>query len=110
MKEARSLTKPNDGFITQLKDLDDQLFGQKKKDTIEDPFTLKKRQEIEAEKAALKSAVKLKDRVKLFAEPTEPDSRSSSPQITANKLKWDPDVNRPQDDDKITYKQEVITY
>lgn len=60
--------------MKQLQKLDSELYGVNKKDEIEDPFTRKKRLEIEAEKEMLKGGVKLKDRVKLWADPTSPSS------------------------------------
>lgn len=121
VKEVRSFTKPNDGFISQLRALDDELFGAKKKDNIEDAFTLKKRKEIEAEKAALKNNVKLKDRVKMFAnQENEHDERSNSPLISNSpaRVKWNPESNNNNtnirntpyngdQDSKFVYKHEV---
>ena len=69
VKEARSFVKPSDGLMKQLEKLNENLFGKNQKEEIEDPFTRKKRLEIEAEKAALSKGVKLKDRVKMFADP-----------------------------------------
>ncbi|KAI1283791.1 Dual specificity protein phosphatase 19 [Halotydeus destructor] len=110
VKEARSLTKPNDGFMKQLLQLDDQLFGTKKKDDIEDPFTLRKRQEIEAEKAQLKNAVKMKDRLAMFAaQNSSRDSgdRVPSPSAGSVRSKWSgPEVASEKKQFVPVYKNE----
>lgn len=67
VKEARSFVRPSDHFMEQLQALNDELFGFNEKDDIEDAFTKKKRQEIEAEKNMLKGGTKIRERVKLFA-------------------------------------------
>ena len=97
VKEARSFVRPSDAFMKQLKSLDEELFGANKKDDIEDAFTKKKRQEIEAEKAMLKTGVKLKERVKIFGDAVTPEALSPSvtplPPVSAGSLrnKWNPE-------------------
>lgn len=68
VKEARSFVKPNDGFIKQLKDYEVKLRGvQEVKDSgIDDPFALRKKQEIEQEKAMVAGAASVKNRMKMF--------------------------------------------
>ena len=104
VKEARSFVKPSEAFMKQLKDLDEELFGVNKKDDIEDAFTKKKRQEIEAEKEMLKGRVKLTEKVKMFADITSPEVsspgtaplRTESPALGSVKSKWNQNIN--QDD------------
>lgn len=103
VKEARSFVRPSDSFMKQLKQLDEELFGANKKDDIEDAFTKKKRQEIEAEKEMLKGRVKLTEKVKMFADITSPEigtsvtgssmNRISSPALGSVRSKWNPESN-----------------
>ena len=111
VKEARSFVRPSDSFTRQLKELDQKLFGENKKDDIEDAFTKKKRQEIEAEKAALQTGVKLKDRAKLFASPEVNESvslrgcESPAPVQTPGTLKnkWNPPAPDPLEASRLAY-------
>lgn len=68
VKEARSFVKPNEGFIKQLKEYEVKLRGaEKAKDSgIDDPFALRKKQEIEQEKAMVAGAASVKNRMKMF--------------------------------------------
>ena len=68
VKEVRSFVKPNDGFVKQLKDYEVKLRGaQQVKDSgIDDPFALRKKQEIEQEKAMVAGAASVKNRMKMF--------------------------------------------
>ncbi|KAG9511256.1 Dual specificity protein phosphatase 19 [Fragariocoptes setiger] len=88
VKEARSFARPNEGFIRQLKEYDTKLAGSSKKadDKIDDAFTLKKRQEIENEKAMVAGAASVKNRMKMFGQQLDtgasapgPRSKSVSP-------------------------------
>lgn len=87
VKEARSFVKPNDGFIKQLKDYEVKLRGaQEVKDSgIDDPFALRKKQEIEQEKAMVAGAASVKNRMKMFganldaSNNSAPRSKSVSP-------------------------------
>lgn len=84
VKEARSFVRPSDHFIKQLTALDVQLAGAKKEsDIYEDPFTRKKREEIEKEKEMLKGGVKLKDRAKLFADQTTPSNSAPTSRVNS---------------------------
>ncbi|XP_053201695.1 LOW QUALITY PROTEIN: glutamic acid-rich protein-like [Panonychus citri] len=86
VKEARPFVKPNDSFMKQLKKLDEEYNGTKKKDEIEDPFTKKKRMEIEAEKAMLKGTTSVKNKLQMFKKVEEDEKiRVTSP--TPNKLR-----------------------
>lgn len=68
LKEVRPFVKPNDGFLKQLRELEVKLVGaQQVKDSgIDDPFTLRKKQEIENEKAMIAGAASVKNRMKMF--------------------------------------------
>lgn len=85
-KEARPFVKPNEGFCEQLRKLESDYCGKKEKEEIEDPFTKKKRQEIEAEKAMLKGATSVKNKLEMFKK-AEDEERIRTP--TPNKLKMD---------------------
>lgn len=82
VKEARSFVKPNEGFMKQLKEFEVKLLGEQvaKASGIDDPFALRKKQEIEAEKAALSGASSVKNRMKMFGATLDAnaDSRSKS--------------------------------
>lgn len=79
VKEARPFVRPNEGFIKQLKDYDQTLSAnlEKKDDKIEDAFTLKKRQEIESEKAMVAGASSVKDRMKMFGATLNANSNNN---------------------------------
>lgn len=85
VKEARAFVKPNEGFIKQLKDYEVKLRGaQQVKDSgIDDPFALRKKQEIEQEKAMVAGAASVKNRMKMFGATLDagaaPRSKSVSP-------------------------------
>lgn len=86
VKEARSFVKPNEGFLKQLKDYEVKLRGaQEVKDSgIDDPFALRKKQEIEQEKAMVAGAASVKNRMKMFGATLDtnsagPRSKSVSP-------------------------------
>lgn len=68
VKEVRSFVKPNEGFMKQLKEYQVKLMGaQEAKDSgIDDPFALRKKQEIEQEKAMVAGAASVKNRMKMF--------------------------------------------
>lgn len=68
VKEARSFVKPNEGFVKQLREYDTKLRGaqQAKESGIDDPFALRKKQEIEQEKAMVAGAASVKNRMKIF--------------------------------------------
>lgn len=91
VKEARSFVKPNEGFQKQLKDYEVKLRGaQQVKDSgIDDPFALRKKQEIEQEKAMVAGAASVKNRMKMFGQQLDageaPRSKSVSPSPYANK-------------------------
>lgn len=90
VKEARSFVKPNDGFMKQLKDFEVKLLGvQVAKDAgIDDPFALRKKQEIEAEKAMLAGVSSVKNRMKMFGATLDANSqRSKSASPTPFKYK-----------------------
>lgn len=87
VKEARSFVKPNEGFTKQLKEYQVKLMGaQEAKDSgIDDPFALRKKQEIEQEKAMVAGAASVKNRMKMFGTTLDanasgaPRSKSVSP-------------------------------
>lgn len=86
VKEARSFVKPNEGFIKQLKDYEVKMRGaqQIKESGIDDPFALRKKQEIEQEKAMVAGAASVKNRMKMFGATLDtgaagPRSKSVSP-------------------------------
>lgn len=86
VKEARSFVKPNEGFTKQLKEYQVKLMGaQEAKDSgIDDPFALRKKQEIEQEKAMVAGAASVKNRMKMFGATLDtgsgaPRSKSVSP-------------------------------
>lgn len=90
VKEARSFVKPSEAFMKQLKDYEIKLLGVQmaKSSGIDDPFALKKKQEIEAEKAMLAGAGSVKNRMAMFGNmnananlnpPPVPRSKSASP-------------------------------
>lgn len=76
VKEARSFVKPNEGFLKQLKEYEVKLRGaEKAKDSgIDDPFALRKKQEIEQEKAMVAGAASVKNRMKLFGATLDANS------------------------------------
>ncbi|CAG2182766.1 unnamed protein product, partial [Oppiella nova] len=55
IREARPFSKPNDGFVRQLQEYNDELRGSGglKETNVDDAFTARQRAEREAEKAAL---------------------------------------------------------
>ena len=57
VREARPFSKPNDGFMKQLKEYDEEVRGSGglKEANVDDAFTARQKAEREAEKAALKS-------------------------------------------------------
>lgn len=84
VKEARSFVRPNDGFQKQLKDYEVKLRGAQavKESGIDDPFALRKKQEIEQEKAMVAGAASVKNRMKMFGQQLDADaprSKSVSP-------------------------------
>lgn len=119
VKEARSFVKPNEGFIKQLKDYEVKLRGaQEVKDSgIDDPFALRKKQEIEKEKAMVAGAASVKNRMKMFGAnldanaagansaarsksvspaPFKQPTTSNSTSVTTNNQtsKWSSNLNR----------------
>lgn len=68
VKEARSFVKPSEGFLKQLKDYEVKVRGAEeiKESGIDDPFALRKKQEIEKEKAMVAGAASVKNRMKMF--------------------------------------------
>lgn len=87
VKEVRSFVKPSEGFTKQLKEYQVKLMGaQEAKDSgIDDPFALRKKQEIEQEKAMVAGAASVKNRMKMFGSTLDagsaggPRSKSVSP-------------------------------
>ncbi|RWS07625.1 dual specificity phosphatase-like protein 2 [Dinothrombium tinctorium] len=88
VKEARAFVKPNDGFMKQLMAYEAEILGAQQQEEVQDSFTLKKRQEIEAEKEMLKSKISIKDKVKAFA-PTTLDVPEQSRSPSPNRLRTD---------------------
>lgn len=84
VKEARSFVKPNDGFVKQLKEFEVKLRGaQQVKDSgIDDPFALRKKQEIEQEKAMVAGAASVKNRMKMFGATLEPSANQRSKSVS----------------------------
>lgn len=80
VKEARSFVKPNEGFVKQLKEYEVKLRGaQEVKDSgIDDPFALRKKQEIEQEKAMVAGAASVKNRMKMFGANLDTNSGASN--------------------------------
>lgn len=80
VKEARSFVKPNEGFIKQLKEYEIKLRGaQQVKDSgIDDPFALRKKQEIEQEKAMVAGAASVKNRMKMFGATLDANANSNT--------------------------------
>ncbi|RWS28052.1 dual specificity phosphatase-like protein 2 [Leptotrombidium deliense] len=88
VKEARAFVKPNEGFMRQLKEYENEMHGEKKQEEKQDAFTLKKRQEIEAEKEMLKNKISIKDKLKAFVptpESQDQQNKGISPS-TPNRL------------------------
>lgn len=80
VKEARSFVKPNEGFVKQLKEYEVKLRGaQEVKDSgIDDPFAMRKKQEIEAEKAMCAGAASVKNRMKMFGANLESNANDAN--------------------------------
>lgn len=89
VKEARSFVKPNEGFIKQLKDYEVKLRGaQEIKDSgIDDPFALRKKQEIEQEKAMVAGAASVKNRMKMFGATLDTGSSARSKSVSPSPFK-----------------------
>lgn len=94
--------------MKQLIEYENELFGAKKQEDVQDAFTLKKRQEIEAEKEMLKNKISIKDKLKAFAPTLEPPSsdeqnRSVSPS-TPNRIRdtWKANPANSVDKDSLT--------
>uniref|UniRef100_A0A6G1SGH0 Dual specificity protein phosphatase 19 n=1 Tax=Aceria tosichella TaxID=561515 RepID=A0A6G1SGH0_9ACAR len=80
VKEARAFVKPNEGFVKQLKDYEVKLRGAQavKESGIDDPFALRKKQEIEQEKAMVAGAASVKNRMKMFGANLDTSSAAAS--------------------------------
>lgn len=80
VKEARAFVKPNEGFVKQLKDYEVKLRGAQavKESGIDDPFALRKKQEIEQEKAMVAGAASVKNRMKMFGANLDTGSAAAS--------------------------------
>lgn len=89
VKEARSFVKPNEGFIKQLKDYEVKLRGaqQVKESGIDDPFALRKKQEIEKEKAMVAGAASVKNRMKMFGATLDTGAASRSKSVSPSPIK-----------------------
>lgn len=92
VKEVRSFVKPNEGFIKQLKEYEVKLRGaQQVKDSgIDDPFALRKKQEIEQEKAMVAGAASVKNRMKLFGATLDTGAASRSKSVSPAPSKQTP--------------------
>jgi len=84
VKEARSFVKPNEGFTKQLKEYEVKLRGaQEAKDSgIDDPFAMRKKQEIEKEKAMVAGAASVKNRMKMFGSTLDTGATSRSKSVS----------------------------
>lgn len=80
VKEARSFVKPSEGFLKQLKEYEVKLRGAQeiKESGIDDPFALRKKQEIEKEKAMVAGAASVKNRMKMFGATLDTNANSSN--------------------------------
>lgn len=80
VKEVRSFVKPNEGFVKQLKEYQVKLMGaqEAKESGIDDPFALRKKQEIEQEKAMVAGASSVKNRMKMFGATLDAGSSGGS--------------------------------
>lgn len=92
VKEVRSFVKPNDGFVKQLKDYEVKLRGaQQVKDSgIDDPFALRKKQEIEQEKAMVAGAASVKNRMKMFGATLDTSGSNRSKSVSPSPMKSQP--------------------
>lgn len=97
VKEARSFVKPNEGFIKQLRDYDTKLRGaQQVKDSgIDDPFALRKKQEIEQEKAMVAGAASVKNRMKMFGATLDTGAAARSKSVSPSPMKPPPSTATP---------------
>lgn len=89
VKEARSFVKPNEGFIKQLKDYEVKLRGAQeiKESGIDDPFALRKKQEIEQEKAMVAGAASVKNRMKMFGATLDTGGNARSKSVSPSPAK-----------------------
>lgn len=80
VKEARSFVKPSEGFLKQLKEYEVKLRGAQeiKESGIDDPFALRKKQEIEQEKAMVAGAASVKNRMKMFGATLDTNNANNS--------------------------------
>ena len=87
VKEARPLVKPSELLMKQLRQFEVKLLGVQvaKAAGIDDPFALRKKQEIEAEKAALASSGGVKNRMKMFAANLEAQSAAANSPASRSK-------------------------
>lgn len=89
VKEARSFVKPNEGFVKQLREYDTKLRGaqQVKESGIDDPFALRKKQEIEQEKAMVAGAASVKNRMKMFGATLDTGAANRSKSVSPSPMK-----------------------
>lgn len=89
VKEVRSFVKPNEGFIKQLKEYEVKLRGAQevKESGIDDPFALRKKQEIEQEKAMVAGAASVKNRMKMFGATLDTNAASRSKSVSPSPFK-----------------------